>query len=161
MRLKFLAVPIVDGEEAATELNRFLAAHRVLSVDRHFLQDGSNSTWCFCISYVESGERPPPNKRGRIDYKEVLNESDFIIYAKLRDLRKQLSEQEGVPAYTLFTNEQLAAMVQQGVNSRAQLLEISGVGEGRAKKYGLAFIELMQQTRKELSATAEKKGDET
>ena len=47
----------------------------------------------------------------KIDYKEVLNEVDFAVFARLRDLRKVISDKEAIPAYSIFTNEQLAAMV--------------------------------------------------
>ena len=45
---------------------------------------------------------------GRIDYKEVLSAPEFERFARLRLLRKELAEKEGVPAYAIFTNEQLA-----------------------------------------------------
>ncbi len=73
----------------------------------------------------------------------MLNEQDFALFAKLRDLRKTLAEQEGVPAYALFTNEQLARMVQQRVTSKAALAEIEGVGASRLEKYGDAFLQLL------------------
>ena len=45
MQLRFFTVPILGGEDAAEELNRFLGAHRILAVDRYFVQDGANSAW--------------------------------------------------------------------------------------------------------------------
>ncbi|MBI4754199.1 MAG: HRDC domain-containing protein [Betaproteobacteria bacterium] len=65
------------------------------------------------IAWIE-GRAPvqgqPGGKRERIDYREVLNEQDFAVFADLRRLRKGLAEQDGVPAYALFTNEQLVAL---------------------------------------------------
>ncbi len=34
------------------EVNTFLRANRILSVDRHFVQDGGNSVWAICVSYL-------------------------------------------------------------------------------------------------------------
>ena len=73
----------------------------------------------------------------------MLNEADFALFAKLRDLRKKLAEQEGVPAYALFTNEQLAQMAQQRVTTQAQLAALDGVGPARIEKYGEAFLNLL------------------
>ncbi|MCP3971486.1 MAG: hypothetical protein GY717_14440 [Rhodobacteraceae bacterium] len=159
--MRFFTIPVFAGDEATAELDRFLASHRILGTDRQFVQDGVNSAWCLCVSYLEAGDRPAPVKRGRVDYKELLSEHDFAIYSRLRDLRKRLAEQQGVPAYALFTNEQLAAMVKQRVSTRSQLQAISGVGEGRAEKYGQAFLSQLQQARTELPAPVPGKNSET
>jgi superfamily II DNA helicase RecQ len=65
------------------------------------------------------------------------------LFAKLRSVRKRLADGEGVPAYAIFTNEQLAAMIRAGVRSRAELAAIDGVGEARVAKYGAAFLEVL------------------
>ena len=112
MQLRFFTIPVLGGEEAAEELNRFLAGHRILAVDRHLARDGGTSLWAVCFSYEPAGNsRPASAKRGKVDYREVLSESDFTIYARLRTLRKEIPETEGVPVYSLFTNEQMAEMV--------------------------------------------------
>lgn len=91
--------------------------------------------------------RAPGAKRpGKLYYREVLNEADFALFARLRALRKDLAEAEGVPAYALFTNEQLAAMVQSGARSPASLLAIDGIGEARVAKYGERFLEVLRAT---------------
>ena len=123
---------------ALEEVNTFLRAHRILSVDRHFVQDGANSVWAICVSYLDDANRPLAvgAKRPKVDYREVLSEADFAVYAKLRNLRKELAEGEGVPAYALFTNEQLAEMVQRRVHSLTAMKEIEGVGDAKIEKYG-------------------------
>jgi hypothetical protein len=55
-----------------------------------------------------------------VDYKEVMNEADFAVFSRLRDLRKVIAEKEAVPAYAIFTNEQLAAMVTGKVDRLCQ-----------------------------------------
>ena len=52
-------------------------------------------------------------RRGKVDFKEVLSDPEFAVFARLRALRKERADAEGVPAYALFTNEQLAEMVQR------------------------------------------------
>ena len=148
MRMKFFTLSVFDSGTTEQELNRFLAAHRILGIDRQFVQDGADSHWCLCVSYQETASSVAPGKaRGKIDYKELLSETDFVLYSRLRELRKHLAEKEGVPVYALFSNEQLATMVQQQVSSRAQLQAIEGVGAGRIEKYGQHFLALLEQTR--------------
>jgi hypothetical protein len=40
-----------------------------------------------------------------------------------------------VPVYTIFTNEQLAQMVQSRATTKAALEKIAGVGDARIEKY--------------------------
>ncbi len=158
MAFKFFTVPMQGMAGAEAELNAFLRSHKILSVDRRWVDQGPSSFWSLCIDYLEnnasgySGDRSG-NSKGKIDYKEVLRPEEFTIYAKLRDLRKEIAQQEAVPVYTIFTNEQLAKMVQTRVHDQAELAKIDGVGGARLEKYGARVIELL--------ALAWKKTDET
>ena len=143
MRLKFFTVRMQDVGQEAEELNAFLSTHRILAVDRQFVADGANSAWAICVSYLATAGRPAPEKRGRVDYREVLPEPDFAVFAKLRSLRKTLAEKEGVPAYALFTNEQLAEMVRRRVKSLQALEKIEGVGPARCERYGARFLDVL------------------
>jgi len=145
MRLKFFTVPALDPGAAEEDLNRFLGSHRVSGVDRHLVTEANGVYWSVCVSYLAAPDSAQV-KPGKIDYREVLSESEFKVFAKLRTLRKSLAEQEGVPAYALFTNEQLAAMVRQRVSTLRDMGEIQGIGEARLAKYGLAFLTVLVQS---------------
>lgn len=145
MQLRFFTIPVHDTEDPAAELNRFLAAHRVLAIDRQLVPDGASSVWAICVAFDEGGARPAAARRGKTDFKEVLSEPEFAVFARLRALRKEMAEREGVPAYALFTNDQLAEMVQKRALSAAALGEIPGVGEARVEKYGEAFLAVLRQ----------------
>jgi hypothetical protein len=96
--------------------------------------------------------RPPTGgSRKKVDYRDTLSETQFALFAKFRTLRKMLADQEGVPAYALFTNEQLADMVHRPVLSLEGLASIDGVGQARAEKYGAAFLCLLKEPRQALT----------
>jgi superfamily II DNA helicase RecQ len=151
MAYRFLMVPVHDPRAAEAELNEFLRSHRVLSVERRLIESGSSPSWAFCVDYLESSGGPPaaPKDGGRpnrvqIDYRERLNPDDFAVFAKLREVRKQIAQAEAVPVYTVFTNEQLAQMVQSRATTRAALEKVTGVGEARAEKYGPRVLEFLR-----------------
>jgi superfamily II DNA helicase RecQ len=79
----------------------------------------------------------------RTDYREVLKEQDFAVFAQLRSLRKAVAEREGVPAYALFTNEHLAEMVLKRAATATALGTIEGVGKARMEKYGALFLDVL------------------
>lgn len=145
MKLAFFAVPSLAPGEAAADLNRFLGGHRVVAVDRHLVSFGSEAYWAVCVTYLDGKGEAPPGKGGKVDYREVLSEADFQLFARLRGLRKEIAEREGVPAYALFTNEQLAAMVTRGVRTSSELAAIQGVGVVRVEKYAEGFLALLRE----------------
>jgi superfamily II DNA helicase RecQ len=150
----FFQIPTRDSAEAERELNQCLSTHRVLAVDRRWVDLGENSFWAICVDCLDRSIAPTSNKSGsnqrpRIDYKELLSPQEFARFAELRNLRKELAGEDGVPVYTVFTNEQLAQIVQQGVSSKSELQKIDGVGESRVEKYGERLLNYLQAGRKE------------
>jgi superfamily II DNA helicase RecQ len=134
-------------------------------MEKHLIHDGERSYWAVCVSYLEvtsspPSSAPPATRRGKVDYRDVLDEREFALFTRLRSLRKTLAEQEGIPAYALFTNEQLASMIQQRVASKAALGTIDGVGTARVDKYGEAFLRILlaQPPQHEDTATASPNG---
>ena len=102
MSFRFFTVPIQDGGQAAGELNAFLSSHRVLAVDRRWVDQGPASFWSFCADYLEAtGHGPPEGRyhgsRQKVDYKEVLSPEQFAVFARLRDLRKEIAQADRYP----------------------------------------------------------------
>jgi hypothetical protein len=111
MQLKVFVLPIKNIGAAEAEMNAFLRGHRVLAVKKEFLADGENSSWSFCVEYLDgagAGALLPGGKLPKVDYKEVLKPEEFDVFSRLRDWRKAVAEKEGVPVYGVLTNEQLA-----------------------------------------------------
>jgi superfamily II DNA helicase RecQ len=146
MQLKLFILPVKNLSAPEAEMNAFLRSHRVLAVKKEFVGDGENSFWTFCVEYLESapaGLTGPGSKLPKVDYKELLKPEEFEVFSRLREWRKGMAEQEGVPVYVVFTNEQLAEMVKKRVSTKAGLKEIEGVGDARVEKYGAAVLERM------------------
>jgi len=61
--MHFVTIPVFDSGAAQAELNRFLAAHRVLAVERQLIADGAGSAWAVCVSYVD---RPAARAAGDV-----------------------------------------------------------------------------------------------
>ena len=65
------------------------------------------------------------------------------LFDKLRAIRKQIADQNGVPAYVVFTDATLRAMAQYRPQTEDGLLAISGVGIKKMEKYGRVFLEAL------------------
>ncbi len=125
-------------------MNKFLGGVRVISVQKEIVATGGSSYWSFVIEYYRESDNTIAGRKNKIDYREVLSEEDFAVYSTLRELRKQIAEHEGVPVYTVFTNEQLSEMVKKRVMTNHELSQIPGVGEKKVGAYGERFIQKLK-----------------
>lgn len=147
MKHKFFHIPVIDPARSEAELNAFCTQHPIADIEQHFVAFGINSFWSFCVTYVDNQTSFADGikRKNKIDYKERLSEENFSLYAQLRDLRKTIAEREGTPVYNVFTNEQLANMVEQRLTSKAALLAMEGVGKTRIDKYADIFIQNLKK----------------
>lgn len=132
MRLRFFTVRIHGDDEAVAELDRFLGSRRILAIDRQFIANGANSAWALCVTFDEAdpsvrGGSAVAARRGKVDYREQFTEPEFAVFSRLRALRKKMADAEGVPAFALFSNEQLAEMVRRRVTSASARAALASV----------------------------------
>jgi len=71
------------------------------------------------------------------------NAADPIIFAMLKDLRKQFANKQKLPPFVIFQDPSLEEMAIQYPITMDEMKNIVGVGEGKAKKFGQPFIELI------------------
>ncbi len=142
MKIKVLSISILDPKPGEEELNHFIASHQIVSIDKEFARFEQNAFWSFSINYLEE-QQSSSTKRSQVDYKEVLNDEDFSRYAQVRELRNSLAKKEGRPAYSIFTNEQLAKLVTDRVTTKVAMAAISGIGDSRITRYADQFLPLL------------------
>lgn len=68
---------------------------------------------------------------------------DGVLLKMLRDLRKKEAAKREVPPFVVFQDPSLEDMALKFPIDMEELLNIQGVGEGKAKKYGRPFLELI------------------
>ena len=71
--------------------------------------------------------------------------ADEALMVMLRDLRKKVSKKLGVPPFVVFQDPSLEDMALKYPISIDELSNVHGVGEGKAKKYGKPFVELIHR----------------
>lgn len=69
---------------------------------------------------------------------------DKVLYALLKDLLKDMAHKENLPPYVIFQDVSLKDMTIQYPITLDELTHITGVGVGKAQKYGKPFIELIK-----------------
>ncbi len=69
--------------------------------------------------------------------------TDQTLFSMLKDLRKKISKKENLPPFVIFQDPSLEDMAIQYPITMDELTQITGVGAGKAKKYGEPFIKLI------------------
>jgi len=69
---------------------------------------------------------------------------DPELFSMLKDLRKKISKKLKLPPFVIFQDPSLADMALQYPITIEELKYIQGVGEGKAKRYGAEFVELIK-----------------
>jgi ATP-dependent DNA helicase RecQ len=67
------------------------------------------------------------------------------LFEKLRELRRELATQAGLPPYIIFTDRALVEMATHLPRTPQQFLGINGVGEAKLEHYGEAFLKAIGQ----------------
>ena len=78
--------------------------------------------------------------------REMEFESDEArtLWAALRQCRRDLAEEQNVPAYMIFGDATLKQMLEHRPMSLEAMYELSGVGDRKLDAYGMQFLEVVQ-----------------
>jgi ATP-dependent DNA helicase RecQ len=82
-------------------------------------------------------KRSQPGEAVEADY-------DRDLFEKLRSLRKELADEQGVPPFVVFGDLALRQMALYLPQSEENFSRISGVGQEKLKRYGKTFTEVIQ-----------------
>ncbi len=80
-----------------------------------------------------------------ITQSKTSNVADETLVAMLKDLRKKVAKRLEVPPFVVFQDPSLEDMALKYPITIEELSGVHGVSEGKAKKYGKAFVELIEK----------------
>ncbi len=79
------------------------------------------------------------------DVKQGTGALDTQLLGLLKELRKKIAKQKGVPPFVVFQDPSLEEMCTHYPIAMDELKQISGVGNGKALKFGASFLELIKK----------------
>jgi superfamily II DNA helicase RecQ len=128
------------------DLNAFLAAQRIAVVRHKIVNTAGGALLVFVVEITASSgpaKSASTSTGPKIDYREVLNDEQFAVFSRLRTVRKEIADGEGIPVYAIFSNAQLAEMVQRRLTTVEELAGMAGIGKARVEKYAPRFTPLL------------------
>ncbi len=93
--------------------------------------------------------QPEIKIKGEKKKKDLIEEEDIptikanSLFEELRRLRAQIAQNLKLPAYTIFSDATLLAMVDKKPSSEKEMLQISGMSENKMEKYGWDFLKVI------------------
>ena len=88
--------------------------------------------------------RPRERSAGGISNGAVVQDYDAGLFEKLRSLRRRLADEEGVPAFVVFSDATLRGLAAAKPRNRPEMLRVSGVGPAKLERYGDTFLAVIQ-----------------
>ncbi len=82
------------------------------------------------------------------EVEQVINTAhayDEALFTMLKNLRKSVARQKGVPPYVVFQDPSLEEMATVFPCTLDELQKINGVGQGKAEKFGQEFVDLISK----------------
>lgn len=111
------------------------------------------------LTLYKEPEEPVKTKKGKKEKKTAIpvtasasfaeqtpedKDTDEMLMSNLRQLRKQLANQERMPAYIIFSDAALQDMVYKKPVTLDAFSDVKGVGDAKLQKYGTQFIALIR-----------------
>ena len=91
---------------------------------------------------------PKPKEKGTITKSnnkarstDALTSAGYKLFEKLRQLRLVIAREEAMPPYIIFSDKTLIDMCTKYPQNKEEMLNVSGVGENKFRKYGQRFMD--------------------
>ncbi len=104
------------------------------------------------VKITDEDKRPEkaPKVIKKAAEKSSLTSSGYKLFERLRELRLEIAREENMPPYIVFNDKTLIDMSAKVPTTKEEMLEVSGVGENKFKKYGDRFLKAISECCKEL-----------
>ena len=98
----------------------------------------------YSIMLTQDAEFCEEDEDSEINFSGKGGTVDDELFEILKDLRKKISKQKNLPPFVIFQDTSLEDMCIQYPITMTELQNISGVGSGKAQRYGTEFIEIIK-----------------
>ncbi len=138
MQLRIFTLPFDEETEGFPDeiITEFCLNKKVLGMEAHFFLREGKPYWSVAVHY----ELVLPET----DKLRELDDSQKLLFQRLKEWRKETAAKEGLPAYLLATNAQLIQMIRLQCRTLESFKNVKGFGKQRVQKYGKRINELVK-----------------
>lgn len=138
MQLKIFTLPFDEETEGFPDeiISEFCLNKKVLRIETQFFRREGRPFWSVAVHY----EIVLPDT----DKLRELDDSQKLLFQRLKEWRKEVAAKEGLPAYLVATNAQFIQMIRLQCRTLESFKNVRGFGKKRAQKYGKRINELIK-----------------
>ena len=139
MPFKIITVPF-DREKACfleEELNKFCLNKTILSYKAEFFQNCTGAYWSVFLGYEQVLEAGDPGN-------SQLNALQQLLLTRVKEWRKQKTEETGVPVYVIGTNKQAIDLVKKAPRTIEAMKSIEGFGKKKIESFEKELVSLIR-----------------
>lgn len=128
-------------------VDRFCRENTILDIKTEFVVHEKFPYCLVSVVYEEKSKQPKflaPEKVEKEDVTATLNESEKLLYERLRVWRKQTADQAGIPAFMVCTNVQMKEIVVRRCHSIEAMQAIHGLGKSKLANNGKAILAIIE-----------------
>ena len=131
-------------------IQSFQAEHDVIDVQSQFFHHDGYPIWTVLVRY--RGDSATAERREKRDWRATLDDAGKQVYDRLRTWRADRAKEDGLSAFVVLTNRQMAAVASTLPKTIAALRQIDGIGEKTADRYGTEVLALLRAPKKGASS---------
>jgi len=136
--LKTVILQMIDAKVLLRTDGDYPVVIRGVKADELEAEEGK-----FCIKVIESAAKElvmPKKKTAKTSYFSNLTSAGNELFDVLRKLRMSNAQISNIPPYMVFTDAALLDMCCKLPDTVEKMLNVKGVGENKAQKYGAEFV---------------------
>lgn len=96
---------------------------------------------------ANTGPSREDRDRQKLARESHLSERDSLLLARLKSKRMEIAREIGKPAYIVFSDATLMDMAQKRPRNKEEMLDVSGVGLAKYRKFGAQFLWVIGEDR--------------
>lgn len=93
------------------------------------------------IRKAEKKEAVSVPRKKKTKSTDVLTGAGYRLFERMKQLRLTIAREEGMPPYIVFSDKTLIDMCAKHPETEDEMLQVSGVGENKLRKYGKRFLD--------------------
>ncbi len=90
-------------------------------------------------------DQATPQRQPTVERGAAIGDYDTSLFERLRALRRRLADDEGVPAFVVFSDATLRGLAAAKPTGPQAMLRVSGVGPAKLERYGETFLATIRE----------------
>lgn len=139
MQIRIFTLPFEEKTESFDDelIKDFCQNKKIHRIESHFFRQEGQAYWSVAVHYDVVTLK-------KADKVLDLDETQQLLFQRLREWRRETGAKEGIPVYLISTNAQLVSMIKIPTKTLESFKLVKGFGKKRIGKYGRRINDIIK-----------------